>query len=52
MMDDSVSADSAILSKLDRAPREVCVTAAEPMRRHRGRQGGGRRAFNEIEIGA
>ena len=48
-MDDSVSASSATLSKLATELRVVCVTATEPMRRHRGQQGGGKRVFIEID---
>ncbi|XP_032381931.1 uncharacterized protein LOC116695630 [Etheostoma spectabile] len=49
MMDDSIAASSATLSKMAKKLREVCVTAVERMRRRTGQKIGGRREFVVID---
>ena len=49
MMEDSIAASSATLTKMAKKIREVCVFAMERLRRRTGQQIGGRREFVAID---
>ncbi|KAK7938559.1 hypothetical protein WMY93_001885 [Mugilogobius chulae] len=49
MMADDIAASSATLSKMSKKLRNICITAVERMRRHKGQVIGGRREFVAID---
>ncbi|KAK7909519.1 hypothetical protein WMY93_014203 [Mugilogobius chulae] len=48
-MADDIAASSATLSKMSKKLRNICITAVERMRRHKGQVIGGRREFVAID---